>query len=294
MSERGSARRALASRTATALAGFCVLGGCLSLALAAYQLWGTSATERAAQSDLRAAFTAAEKAPVASSSLAPPSTTAPAVADRPVAESEGGAGEEPTVTLLPGGVDPALAARQFPADGDALARLQIPAIDLDKFVMRDVSVAALQVGPGHYEHSARPGYDGNAAIAGHRTTYGAPFGQIDELRAGDEITVQSADGTFTYAVLEPVVAFGERVLDVNEVHGGHVIVDPDDTWVVADFGDARLTLTSCHPEFTSRDRIVVVAELVSEGVAYGDIFGGLDERQLTQLVEEDLSSLGQS
>ena len=73
-----------------------------------------------------------------------------------------------------------------------------------------------------------------------------------------------------------------------------MIVDPDDTWVVADFGDARLTLTSCHPEFTSRDRIVVVAELVSEGVAYGDIFGGLDELQLTQLVEEDLSSLGQS
>ena len=74
-------------------------------------------------------------------------------------------------------------------DGDALARLEIPAIELDKFVMRDVDRESLQVGPGHYRGTPRPGFSGNSAIAGHRSTYGAPFKRVDELAPGDTITV---------------------------------------------------------------------------------------------------------
>ena len=83
-------------------------------------------------------------------------------------------------------------------------------------------------------------------------------------------------------------------IDEDDVSDGYVVVDPKDTWVVSDFGDARLTLTSCHPEFTSRDRIVVVAELVSEAAPFADIFGGLGVDDLTELVTEDLSVLEES
>ena len=286
MTDRGSVRRRLAGRTAIALGVGCALAACALVAYAAYELWGTGAEERAAQAELRAAFDAveADRAEAESPGAAASTETAPAseAGDEPVSL-------EPEIDLLPGGADPAVAAMQFPDSGPALARLSIPAIDVDKFVMRDVEVASLRVGPGHYGSTARPGFDGNAAIAGHRTTYGAPFGRVDELQPGDEVTVYSADGRFTYVVLDPADAFGDRLEDVNRVDGGHVVVDPDDTWVVADFGDARLTLTSCHPEFTSRDRIVVVAELVSEPVPWGDIFAGRSEAELLELVTEDLS-----
>ncbi len=287
MTERGSARRRLAGRTAIALGLGCALAACALVAYAAYEIWGTNGVERDAQADLQAAFDAAAAEEAAATDAAAPRDVEvePAAApdDRPLLE--------PVVDLLPGGADPKVAGLQFPDDGQALARLSIPAIDVDKFVMRDVDVESLRAGPGHYGSTVPPGFDGNAAIAGHRTTYGAPFGRVDELQPGDEVTVYSADGLFTYVVLDPAEAFGDRLADVNRVDGGHVVVDPDDTWVVGDFGDARLTLTSCHPEFTSRDRIVVVAELVSEAVPWGDIFGGKSEGELLELVTEDLSVL---
>ena len=288
MTERSSARRRLAGRTAIALGFGCALVACGVIAYAAYQLWGTAGHERAVQAELRDAFEAAAPAAAASASGDEPGE-ASAAGPEPVADATDAPTPDALIEPLPGGVDPLVAGLQFPDDGQALARLEIPAIGVDKFVMRDVDVESLKVGPGHYGRTVRPGFDGNSAIAGHRTTYGAPFGQVDELEPGDEVTVYSADGRFTYVVLDPADAFGERLDDVNEVDGGHVVVDPDDTWVVADFGDARLTLTSCHPEFTSRDRIVVVAELVSEPVPWGDIFAGMSEDELIELVTEDVS-----
>ncbi|MEO0492815.1 MAG: sortase [Actinomycetota bacterium] len=293
MSERGSVRRRrLAGRTATLLGVLCALSAIGVLSYAAWELWGTGRVEAARQAELRASFDAVE----ASAPSASTSSSEQSGADEASAAGDGTDEAEPGDPDLPGGISAELAQARFPEQGGALARLEIPAIELDKFVMRDVDWRSLQVGPGHYLGTPRPGFAGNSAIAGHRTTYGAPFGRVDQLQPGDTITVHSADGIFTYEVVSPEAAFGERLgdIDPDDVTAGHVVVDPTDTWVVSDFGDARLTLTSCHPEFTSRDRIVVVAELVSEAAPYADIFGGLDPDDLVELVTEDLSVLEDS
>ena len=104
----------------------------------------------------------------------------------------------------------------------------------------------LKKGPGHYPETPLPGQEGNAAIAGHRTTYGAPFNRIDELEPGDEIHVETIQGSFTYLVTE------------------QLIVSPTQVDVLADKGDNRLTLTACHPKYSARQRIVVVAQLAPD------------------------------
>jgi len=103
----------------------------------------------------------------------------------------------------------------------------------------------LKRGPGHYPQTPLPGQLGNAAIAGHRTSYGEPFAYIDQLEAGDEITVTTPAGTFVY------------VVDDSR------IVSPSDTYVLdtIDEGASRLTLTLCHPRYSASQRIVVSAEL---------------------------------
>ena len=98
-----------------------------------------------------------------------------------------------------------------------------------------------------------PGQPGNASVAGHRTTWGAPFNRIDELDPGDEITVRTVQGTFVYRVVE------------QDSGKGHFIVTPDRVDVLdQDFTEHpnRLTLTACHPKFSAAQRIIVVAELV--------------------------------
>jgi sortase A len=143
------------------------------------------------------------------------------------------------------------------ATGGAVARLEFvrpgsadPPVRADPLlVVDDVTRDALRRGPGHYPSSGLPGEDGNFAVAGHRTTYGAPFFHLDELTAGDEIHVTDRTGrTHVYAFVE------QR------------IVNPGDTWVIGpdalDRGAPLLTLTTCHPRFSDRYRLVVFAELV--------------------------------
>lgn len=124
---------------------------------------------------------------------------------------------------------------------DALARLEIPAIDVHQIVVEGISPGTLGRGPGHYPGTALPGQSGNFAVAGHRTTHGAPFAHLDELEPGDEIVVTTVEGRFVYRVTE------ER------------IVAPTAVGVLSDFGDDRITLTTCHPADSSRQRLVVVA-----------------------------------
>jgi sortase A len=117
-------------------------------------------------------------------------------------------------------------------------------------VLDDVSVADLQQGPGHYPGTALPGRPGNFAVAGHRTTYGAPFFHLDVLRRGEEVLVTYRRGRrFTYRV------------------AGQKVVSPDDSWVIdddpLDTGRPTLTLTTCNPRFSAAQRLVVHAELVS-------------------------------
>ena len=128
-------------------------------------------------------------------------------------------------------------------EGDPLARIEIPKIGVDKIVVAGVELSDLRKGPGHYPNTALPGQIGNAAIAGHRTTYGAPFFRVDELAVGDEIIVTTVQGTFRYLVTETK------------------IVKPTDFSVLDPTPDATLTLTSCNPRYSSRQRIVVKAKL---------------------------------
>jgi sortase A len=213
------------ARVLGAIGRTCITAGVLILLFVVYQLWGTGIREAQAQNALEDEFEERIGALDATTTTAPDD-----VVEVPTTAS-------PTSPAPP---------PPPPADGDAIARLHIPAIDVDKIVVEGVQVSDLKRGPGHYPDSPLPGQPGNAAIAGHRTTYGAPFNRIDELVEGDEILVTTAQGAFRYEV--------QRQL----------IVSPDQVEVLDDFGDDRLTLTACHPKYSARQRIVVVAALVGD------------------------------
>ena len=254
------------SATVLAITGRILIGaGVVVVLFAGYQLWGTGIQEARAQSGLRADFE--DQLAFAESRLGD------LVPDATVTEPDVEEVEEvmPDADVVPPAASPTaldldLLALLFPETGDAVARIEIPAIDVDKVVVRGVNVADLRKGPGLYPSTELPGNIGNAAIAGHRTTYGAPFNRIDDLAPGDEIVVSTVQGRFVYRVMDAADAFEGRDGDLVGTGPGHAIVRPDDTWVLGDFDDSRLTLTACHPEFSARQRIIVAAELVSTPV----------------------------
>lgn len=231
------------SRVLGAVGRTLITSGCMVLLFVAYQLWGTGIQAGAAQNDLASEFeTLLEVIPVAEPEPAP------------VLVEEAGTGEQILVEPSPTPVSKEFLEQLYPDAGEPVARIVIDAIEVDQTIVSGVGVEDLKKGPGHYGSTVLPGQPGNAAIAGHRTTYGAPFHRVDELVPGDEIKVQTLQGLFTY-----------RVLD----HGdglGHTIVTPDGTHVLDDFGDNRITLTACHPKYSARQRIIVFAELVGEPV----------------------------
>tara|TARA_B100000945_G_scaffold19754_1_gene14298 strand:+ start:6425 stop:7564 length:1140 start_codon:yes stop_codon:yes gene_type:complete len=143
-----------------------------------------------------------------------------------------------------------LGAIVYKPQGEAIAQIVAPVMGLDSIVVSGTGVADLRKGPGHYSDSAALCSTGNAAIAGHRTTYGAPFGDIPNLKFGDEIRVNTPYGNCIYTVTK------------------RFIVEPSDTWVVKDQGDNRLTLTSCHPKYSAAQRYIVVAKLTQTDVPY--------------------------
>ena len=131
--------------------------------------------------------------------------------------------------------------------GDSLTRLRMPSIGVEVVVVEGTSQAALRAGAGHYPESALPCGSGNVAIAGHRTTFGKPFNRLDEVTPGAEITLETPLGTCRYKVSE--AAF---------------VVTPDDVEVVAPTNTPRLTLTTCHPKGSARERLVLHADLVGD------------------------------
>jgi sortase A len=137
-------------------------------------------------------------------------------------------------------------AYEAPPDlGEALGTIRVPDIGLEWTIVEGVRLGSdLKKGAGHYPQTPIPGQQGNAAIAGHRTTYGSPFHNLGELEDGDRIFWDSATGTHEY--------------EIREVK----IVQPTDTWVLDDRDGAWLTLTTCHPKFSARQRLIVVAEMV--------------------------------
>ena len=211
------------ARVLGAIGRTCIAVGVLILLFVVYQLWGTGIREAQAQRKLENEF---------EQRLGDAGVSAP---------DESAQGPAPTTTTTAPGPAPAPAA-----EGDAVAHVRIPAIGVDKIVVEGVTLADLKRGPGHYPDTPLPGQPGNAAIAGHRTTYGAPFNRIDELDPGDEILITTVQGAFRYEVSD------------------QLIVSPKEVAVLDDFGDNRLTLTACHPKYSARQRIVVVAALVGE------------------------------
>jgi sortase A len=127
--------------------------------------------------------------------------------------------------------------------GRPLGRLELPTIGVEEVFVAGTNGADLRKGPGHYPATPLPGARGTVAIAGHRTTYGAPFRRIDRLRSGDRLRVVMPYGTFTYRV--------ERKR----------IVEPTATWVTRRVRFDRLVLTACHPLYSAAQRIVVFARL---------------------------------
>jgi sortase A len=138
-------------------------------------------------------------------------------------------------------------ARRFArrvGEGDAIGRVKAPAMDgLDAVLVQGTDTETLQKGPGHYPQTGFPGEPGTVAIAGHRTTYLAPFRHIDSVERGDRIRLEMPYATFAYRV--------ERT----------ATVEPEDIGVIRDHGYQRLVLSACHPLYSAAERYIVFARL---------------------------------
>jgi sortase A len=134
-----------------------------------------------------------------------------------------------------------LARRSTP--GDPLGKIEIPRIGVSDVFVEGTGTADLRKGPGHYPGTPLPGLHGTVAIAGHRTTYGAPFHDIDKLGPGDRIELAMPYGRFEYRI--------ERTR----------IVPPTALWVTNRVGYDRLILSACNPLYSAAQRIVVFAKL---------------------------------
>jgi sortase A len=131
-------------------------------------------------------------------------------------------------------------------DGQPLGRIRIPTIGVSSVVVAGTGTSDLRLGPGHYPGTPLPGARGTVAIAGHRTTYGAPFRRLDKLGRGDRIEVRMPYGTFVYRVEQ------------------RRIVAPTALWVTRRTGYDRLILSACHPLYSAAKRIVVFARLIDK------------------------------
>ena len=189
--------------------------GVIVLLFVAYQLFGTNIAEAHSQSNLKKSFTA---------QVAQNRSTQPS--DSPTI----GAPTTPPATPTSGAID----------------ELVIPKIGVDKYVVQGVGEADLRRGPGHYPNTPMPGQVGNSAIAGHRTTYGAPFFDLNELGPGDDIFIVNTDGTR---------------LDFKVT--GNKVVSPSDVSVLEPTTFPQLTLTTCTPRFSASSRLIVFARLAA-------------------------------
>jgi sortase A len=128
-------------------------------------------------------------------------------------------------------------------EGHAFGRIKIDRIGLNMVVVQGTETASLEKGPGHYKNTSIPGQPGTVAIAGHRTTYLAPFRHIDEIQNGDEIRLEMPYSAFTYTVLR------------------HQVVDPSDIGILKPVGFPQLVLTACHPPYSAAHRYAIFAKL---------------------------------
>ncbi len=212
-----------------------IRAGALVLLLVVYQLWGTGIHTSEAQDNLRKEFAQAE-----AEARAAASTTTQPETDSTVPVKVAADGSLPV-----------------PKPGDPIGEINIPRIGSDFIMVEGVELKYLSEGPGHFPGTPMPGQAGNAAVAGHRTTYKAPFNRIDELHPGDKIFVKTLQGQFTYQVKPQT-----DPADPSAPPLGHRVVKPTAVEILADKGDNQLTLMACNPKYYATQRIVVEAALV--------------------------------
>ena len=222
--------------------------GTLLLLFVVYELWGTGLQEAKAQRSLRSQWDATVQSDRTTTTL-PPTTSVV-----PTTPSTGGI-DQVSTTLRVVPVSPATADIPLPKYGDPVGVIRIPRIGLTRTIVEGTSSTELARGPGHYPETPLPGQAGNAAIAGHRTTHGQPFHNLDKLQPGDQILVQTRQGRFAYEVQKTT------------------IVGPHDTEVLLPTKDRngnledRITLTACNPKWSASQRIVVTGLLVGKPAA---------------------------
>lgn len=165
-------------------------------------------------------------------------------------------GDLETLKPAPPRVDPAKRAERLAKAfedklevGMAIGRIDIPSADIGYVIVEGTDTTSLKKGPGHYPETALPGQGTTIGVAGHRTTYGAPFHDIDKIAVGDEVTIEMPYATFTYTVEKTD------------------IVAPTEIGIIRDIGRERLVLTACHPLYSAAERYAVFGKLTDVELA---------------------------
>jgi sortase A len=211
-----------ALRRAIDMSGRVLIGaGVLLLLFTAYQIWGTSIQESHTQAGLRTQLQA----------------------EAGSARIRGALAQAVALDKVPTGPPVTAPRTQDPAEGDPIGDIRIPVIGINQVVVEGTNTPDLRKGPGHYIGTPLPGQGGNASIAGHRTTYGHPFYNLDSVKVGDPIVLTTLQGIFVYDATKSWV------------------VSPTDTDVVKNVFADILSLTTCNPRFSASTRLIVQAKL---------------------------------
>jgi len=206
------------------LVGKVLIGaGIVLLLFVAYLVWGTALQQSHTQNVLRTTLEHKAQSTRVRQALAQPAT------------------DTGTLPTGPPKVAPTTAA---PPEGTPVGEIRIPAIGIDQVIVSGTETQDLRQGPGHYTNTPLPGQAGNAGVAGHRTTYGHPFYNLNVLKVGDPIVLTTLQGVFVYDTT------------------GSQVVPPSDGNILQNQSGAWVTLTTCNPRFSASTRLVVTAKLV--------------------------------
>jgi sortase A len=209
-------------RQAASITGKILIGaGILVLLFTAYQIWGTSIQESHTQNALRSTL----------------------ISETNNQEIRHALAEAAALDKLPTGPPVAAPRTAAPSEGEPVGDIRIPRIGINQVVVEGTNTPDLRKGPGHYIGTPLPGQNGNASVAGHRTTYGHPFYNLDGVKVGDPIVLTTLQGIFVYDTTKSFV------------------VSPSDTTVIRNAFANLLTLTTCNPRFSASTRLIVQAKL---------------------------------
>jgi sortase A len=210
-------------RRAVDIIGKVLIGlGVVVLLFTAYQIWGTAIQERHTQSALRNTLVQQTNNDQIRKALT----------------------DAAVLAKLPEGPPVAATRTAAPPEGQPIGDIRIPVIGVNQVVVEGTNTPDLRKGPGHYTGTPLPGQPGNASVAGHRTTYGHPFYNLDAVKVGDHIVLTTLQGIFVYDTTRSWV------------------VSPSDTAVIRNSLANLITLTTCNPRFSATTRLIVQGKLV--------------------------------